>query len=551
MWGLFYFMSRSGSTYSVPRESNRVPFLVAASSADGVTPVVLEADPATNRLLVNSSGGGSGGTQYQELATTSPATGTLALGRYQTSLPTLTNGQMNEPMLDSSSRLLINVASGSLAVTQATAASLNATVVGTGTFAVQATGTVTANAGTGNFNTNNAQIAGTATSVGNGATDAGTQRVTLSSDSTGQVKLATGANVIGSISNTAFTANVGTTNGLALDATLTGGTQQTKITNGTNIEDVVANDSGYNGLPINNADKILTFTTSSSGAQMLLANTDVRGYAWMAVVTTSVGVGLAWNGQFAPNSGGTYIGSGTWYDETNGAATGGALGTVVNKIYSSPIVAPYFQLNVTALTSGTLSGYVILHSLPRAYHGFFATQNGTWTVGSNSATGSAFPANAFGIGAKSGANLTALLMGSQTTANSLAVALASDQAAIPVTESGTWNVGINNGLMPSGTALNTYSVHLTTNATTTPIASTAYISSIAISNEVGGTTSTVTIQDKQGTPLKLVNGIATTALTTVPTVINFQTPVKMVSGIDIITAGAVAATVDVWIDYYA
>lgn len=106
------------------------------------------------------------------------------------------------------------------------------------------------------------------------------------------------------------------------------------------------------------------------------------------------------------------------------------------------------------------------------------------------------------------------------------------------------------GLFPTNTALTTYSVHLTTNTTTTPTSATAYISSIAISNEVGGTTSTVTIQDKQGTPLKLINGVATTALTTAPTVINFQTPVIMVSGIDIITAGAVAATVDVWIDYY-
>lgn len=111
-------------------------------------------------------------------------------------------------------------------------------------------------------------------------------------------------------------------------------------------------------------------------------------------------------------------------------------------------------------------------------------------------------------------------------------------------------VNVAGGLVPSGTALNTYSVHLTTNATTTPTASTAYISAISVSSEVAGTTSTVTIQDKQGTPLKLVNGLSTTALTTTPTTVNFQTPVKMVSGIDIVTAGAVAATIDVWINYY-
>lgn len=102
----------------------------------------------------------------------------------------------------------------------------------------------------------------------------------------------------------------------------------------------------------------------------------------------------------------------------------------------------------------------------------------------------------------------------------------------------------------NGTALNTYAVRITTNTTTTPTSSTAYISSITITTEVAGTTSTVTIRDKQGTPQVLVNGLTTTAASLTPTVINFQTPVKMVSGIDIITAGAVAGTVDVWVNYY-
>ena len=57
--------NRSGSSYSVPRDANRVPFLVAASTADGVTPVVLEADPTTHALVTSSSGGG-GATQYTD-----------------------------------------------------------------------------------------------------------------------------------------------------------------------------------------------------------------------------------------------------------------------------------------------------------------------------------------------------------------------------------------------------------------------------------------------------------------------------------------------------
>lgn len=111
------------------------------------------------------------------------------------------------------------------------------------------------------------------------------------------------------------------------------------------------------------------------------------------------------------------------------------------------------------------------------------------------------------------------------------------------------NLGVSTNLTPVGTKLNTNSYHITTNTTNTPTSSTAYISSIAISAEVGGTTSTITIQDKQGTPLKLVNGLATTAVSTTPTVISFTSPVLMTSGIDIITAGAVAGTVDVWISW--
>lgn len=103
----------------------------------------------------------------------------------------------------------------------------------------------------------------------------------------------------------------------------------------------------------------------------------------------------------------------------------------------------------------------------------------------------------------------------------------------------------------SGTALTTYAVRITTNTTTTPVATTAYISSIVVSSEVAGTTSTLTIQDKSATPKKLINGFTTVAVTTTPTVINFQTPILMTSGLDIITAGVAAATLDIWINYYA
>jgi hypothetical protein len=50
-----------------------------------------------------------------------------------------------------------------------------------------------------NQSVNQAQTGGVATSMNSGVTDTGTQRVTISSDSTGQVKLATGSNTIGAL----------------------------------------------------------------------------------------------------------------------------------------------------------------------------------------------------------------------------------------------------------------------------------------------------------------------------------------------------------------
>lgn len=38
-----------------PRDQNRVPALLGTSSADGVTPVTVYADPVTHRLLVSTS----------------------------------------------------------------------------------------------------------------------------------------------------------------------------------------------------------------------------------------------------------------------------------------------------------------------------------------------------------------------------------------------------------------------------------------------------------------------------------------------------------------
>ncbi len=473
-----------------PFGANHTPLLTGLSSTDGETPVPVAVDPATG-ALITEGGGGSGGGTSSTFGATFPTTGT-AVGA--------TNGTDMEPLqVDGSGYLEVNVETSALPTGAATAAN-QATMI----------------------------------------TDLG-----LVSTSSNQ----------------------------------TNGTQQTKLTNGTNIADVVAGDTGFNGVATASATKTYTFTTSTSGAQTLLANTPTEGFAIVEVVYTSVGVGLALAGQFSATSGGTYVNNSTF---ENGGTNAGVtpLGAVLGTTYTSTVRGNYFQIAVSALTSGTFTGTVTLRAAPISQRSMAAVQTGTWTVGSNSATGSAVPANAFYIAGTNGGNLTGIGVGavgdSSSTGNVGVYANArmevyngtsQDMARSATAANNTTGTGLlgvaelewdgtnyqripSARFAPSTTKLNTNSYHITTNTTNTPTASTAYISSIAISAEVGGTTSSITIQDKQGTPLKLVNGLSTTAVTTAPTIISFHTPVLMTSGIDIITAGAVAGTVDVWINWF-
>lgn len=75
-----------------------------------------------------------GGTQYAELVTTSPATGTVALGRYKTSPPVLTDGQLYAPQLDVSGNLKTSIFSdGVISIVNSTATNLAGGAVFTGT----------------------------------------------------------------------------------------------------------------------------------------------------------------------------------------------------------------------------------------------------------------------------------------------------------------------------------------------------------------------------------------------------------------------------------
>jgi hypothetical protein len=98
-------------------------------------------------------------------AGTAPSKALAVAGVYNSSLPTLTSGQTAGLQLDSSGRLLV----GSIANT------------------VTVSGLLTVNQGGAPWSENITYLGGNAIQTGNGTTGTGTLRVTLSSDSTGQV----------------------------------------------------------------------------------------------------------------------------------------------------------------------------------------------------------------------------------------------------------------------------------------------------------------------------------------------------------------------------
>ena len=273
--------NRSGSAYSVPRDANRVPFLVAASTADGITPVVLEADPTTHQLQVSSSGGG-GGTQYAEGATTSPATGNVALGRYSSSTPSLSSNQLESLQLDSSGNLKVKLpndttATGTISgsgqsVTIATNGQTSVGIQVSGTFSgtILIKGSVdgTSYTPTSAVALSNGAISSTITSSYTGQANAGglvsfqltaitwasgSASVTLvasvanstvmldnplpiGTNSIGNVGLNAGSNAIGSITNTSFTATQATGSNLhtvvdsgTINATISGSISNTSF----------------------------------------------------------------------------------------------------------------------------------------------------------------------------------------------------------------------------------------------------------------------------------------------------------------------------------
>lgn len=320
---------------------------------------------------------------------------------------------------------------------------------------------------------------------------------------------------------------------------------------------VVRADTGMNFLSTGWSTKLVgggLSTSALTGTSVLLPAIDTAGYSSATLHVVNVGTGVT---NLSPQtasiqSGETFLSQGGVNTVSGVSLT--AVGT--NGSIRFPLNGRWLQLLSNAnQTAGSTTYYLTLSTAPYAAN-VVVSGSVTATASGSAASGANLSGNPVRIGGAFNTTQPTVTTGQtvdvQATSRG-AIIVATGVDALTVNPGNTANTTpwlVNAGAFPTATVLNTYSIHLTSNTTTTPTASLAYISAISISSEVGGTTSTVTIQDKSGTPLKLINGLSTTALTTTPTTVNFQTPVKMTGGIDIITAGAVAATIDVWVNYY-
>lgn len=310
------------------------------------------------------------------------------------------------------------------ALGQAVMASSRPVVIASNQSAVPVSGTVTANAGTGNFT----------------------------------VTQATGTNLHTVVDSGTVTANIGTTNGLALDATLTGGTQQTKITDGTNVATVKA---ASTAAVATDKAVVVAISPNNTVAATQSGNWSVRSQdgAGTALTSTLVGskqsidVNVSRQATPTDNSGsGTIIAlNGTVVGTTNGCSsiTFDVTGTWVATISIEATIGDgnWFGINGDVDTTDAITSTFTTNTFITIPCGGFSqvrlnatlftsgTVNVSWVASLGSNILEIFNTTANSL--KASVNLndgagTSVTVGQKTSASSLPVVIASDQSAVSV-----------------------------------------------------------------------------------------------------------------------
>jgi hypothetical protein len=442
------------------------------------------------------------------------------------------------------------IASGtSINVAQATAGNLNATVVGSGNFTVVQSIANNLNAAVIGLGTAGAPeahpitiqgITG-GTSVNIAQATAGNLNATVISNSTAGTTYTSGlftiqgtaTGVAVPISGT-ITANIGTTNGLALNTTLTGGTQLTQIGNGTNTvsikaastQAVVADPSLVVQINPNQPAFAITANAGTGNFNVIGTNTAGTGYttglitiqgsaSGVAVpvsgtVTANIGTtnGLALNATLTSGSQLTQIGNGTNSAIISNGPAGTEYGLITRNIpYGTQTVSitgtpavtitsgttvvtqpTAANLNATVVGSGNFN-VVGVGTAGSPLGGVVSIQgvaSGTAIPVSGSVAITGTPAVTITSGTTvvtqaTASNLNAAVIGTGT-AGTPATGVVTVQGiasgtALPASQSGTWNVGLSTGANTIGivnqglaaTLANAWSMKLT-DASNGPVA---------------------------------------------------------------------------------
>jgi hypothetical protein len=157
------------------------------------------------------------------------------------------------------------------------------------------------------------------------------------------------------------------------------------------IYDAASGDPTYDGY------RELAGLTAGALNADLVPSTDVSAYKWISLQINGTFVGtLSFQGS---NDGVNWpAGGNVILNNSNTAIASGVTATTgTGATYIGPVAFRYIRVRFTAYTSGTATGTVELYTQAAVSNviNAIATQSGTWSVGSNSATGSAVPANAF------------------------------------------------------------------------------------------------------------------------------------------------------------
>lgn len=189
-----------------------------------------------------------------------------------------------------------------------------------------------------------------------------------------------GSGVTQPVSGT-VTANVGTTNGLALDATLTGGTQQSKLTDGTNAANILKSDgtaAGQNAA-LTAGTALTTSTITLNSGTPNTSWYDMANYPWVSVeiLTNTTPATLT----FQTSGDGSETNVSTTSLIASSSTTTGPVGTTTSATatFHGPRTGRYFRVSSNN-GAGTTTVVITFFTVASALQTMFIAQGGTWTV---------------------------------------------------------------------------------------------------------------------------------------------------------------------------